>query len=115
MSAKKPKIQAIMNLEKGEAIAGMWVSPFIPQVGFYKLLAKRTANGACIWVHFLQREDGAKKVLLRGDLESEDGLKTVVDACNKTLSNTFGIGIRLKPAEFDTYTIDGHKFGDNVH
>ena len=112
---KKPEIQTIMNVAKGETIAGMWVSPLIPRIGFYKLLAKRKADGTCEWVHFLQREDGSKKELFRGEVESENRLNDVVNAVSTTLGKTFGIGVKLKVAEFDTYTVDGKTFGDTVH
>jgi hypothetical protein len=32
---------AVMNVEKGEEIVGGWATPHIPQVGLYKLLAKK--------------------------------------------------------------------------
>jgi hypothetical protein len=107
---EKPKVQAIMNVQNGEEIAGMWVTPQIPQIGMYKLLAKKKKDGTCEWVHFQQREDGTKKVLFRGDVESKTRLMDVVEAANKTLSRIFGV--RLNVAEFDMYTIDGKKFDD---
>jgi hypothetical protein len=112
---KKPEVQAIMNVAKGETIAGAWVSPRIPGTGFYKLLAKRKADGTYEWVHFLQRENGSKKELFRGEVESEDRLHDVVDAASATLGKIFGIGVKLNVAEFDAYTVDGKKFGDTVH
>ena len=115
LNMKKPEIQAIMNVAKGETIAGMWVSPLIPGTGFYKLLAKRKPDGTCEWVHFLQREDGSKKELFRGEVESEARLNDVVNTTSTTLGKIFGIGVKLKVAEFDTYTIDGKKFDDIVH
>lgn len=112
---KKPEIQAIMYVAKGETIAGMWVSPLIPGTGFYKLLAKRKVDGTYEWVHFLQRENGSKKELFRGEVESEGRLNDVVSAASATLAKIFGIGVKLKAAEFDTYTTDGKTFGDTVH
>lgn len=109
----KPKVQAIMNVERGEEIAGMWATPRIPQIGVYKLLAKKKQDGSCEWVHFQQREDGVKKVLFRGDVESSARLMDVVEAANKTLSRMFGV--KLSVAEFDTYTTDGKKFDGSVH
>lgn len=53
-------IQALMSVSKGEKIAGMWTTPTIPGIGFYKLLAKRCADGTCEWVHFVQRPNGDK-------------------------------------------------------
>ena len=108
----KPKVQAIMNIESGEEIAGMWVTPGIPQIGIYKLLAKKKQDGTCEWVHFQQREDGTKKVLFRGEVESRERLVDIVEAANTTLSNIFGV--KLTTAEYDTYTTDGRKFNDTV-
>jgi len=34
-----------MNIDEGEEIAGMWVTPHIPQIGIYKLLAKKKKDG----------------------------------------------------------------------
>lgn len=107
------KVQAIMSVEKGEEIAGMWATPQIPRIGVYKLLAKKKTDGTCEWVHFQHREDGTKKVLFRGEVESKARLMDVLAAANKTLTRIFGVS--MKVAEFDTYTIDGRKFDDTVH
>ncbi len=114
MKPNQPKIQAIMNVDKGEEIAGMWVTPLIPQIGVYKLLAKKRKDGSCEWAHFIQREDGSKKLLFRGEVESEARLKDVLAAANKILGQTFGPGVQLKTADFDMYTLDGKKFDGPV-
>ena len=41
MTPKQAKEGAIMSVDKGEEVDGMWASPPIPQTGFYKLLAKQ--------------------------------------------------------------------------
>ena len=38
---KENQIKAVMNIEKGEEIIGAWITPKIPEIGFYKLLAKQ--------------------------------------------------------------------------
>lgn len=103
---------AVMNVQKGEEIAGMWATPQIPQIGIYKLLAKRKENGACEWVHFQQREDGTRKVLFRGEVESKERLRDVLEAANRTLSRIFGVTLQV--AQFDMYTLDGKKFDGPV-
>ena len=44
----KPDISqtAVMNIEKGEEFFGGWATSHIPQVGIYKLLAKKKAADA---------------------------------------------------------------------
>ena len=44
---KENQIKAVMNVEKGEEIIGTWITPQIPQIGFYMLLAKKKKDGAC--------------------------------------------------------------------
>jgi len=97
-----------MHVEHGEEIAGMWVSPHVPGIGVYKLMAKKQQDGTCEWVHFQQREDGTKKVLFRGNVESVERLKDVLDTTNKTLARIYGVSMLV--AEFDTYTLDGEKY-----
>jgi len=102
-----------MHVEKGEEIAGMWVSPHVPGIGVYKLMAKKRQDGSCEWVHFQQREDGTKKVLFRGEVESKLRLKDVLDATNNTLARIYGVSMQV--AEFDTYILDGKKFDGPTH
>ena len=104
-----------MNVDKGETIAGTWVTPLIPQTGFYKLLAKRKKDGACEWVHFIQREDGTKKLLFRGEVQSKEELQKVVDVANNMLGKTFGPSVKLSIGKADMYSLDGRKFDDTVH
>ena len=35
---------AVMNIAEGEELFGGWATPSIPQVGIYKLLAKKKAD-----------------------------------------------------------------------
>ncbi len=114
MKPNQPKPQAVMNVEKGETVAGMWASPLIPQIGTYKLVAKRKKDGTFEWAHFIHREDGSRKPLFRGEVESEEQLTVVLEAANKILGRTFGQTVQLKTAEFETRTKDGKKFDGPV-
>ena len=56
---------AVMNLEEGEDIFAGRVTPHIPQVGIYKLLAKKKVDGTIEWAHFVQRDNGLKEQVMR--------------------------------------------------
>jgi len=104
-------VNAIMAVDKGEEVAGVWASPAVPGVGFYKLLAKRLADGRCEWVHFTQRADGSKDAFYRGTVESVERLTDVVTAINNSLATAYGPTIRLMPAEADVRPVDGINLG----
>jgi len=104
-------VHAIMSVEKGEEVAGVWASPAVPGVGFYKLLAKRLADGRCEWVHFTQRADGSKDKFYRGTVESVERLADIVTAINNSLATAYGPAIRLMPAESEVHPVDGINMG----
>jgi hypothetical protein len=106
--------QAVMNIEKGEEIAGVWVTPNIPGTGCYKLIAKKKKDGACEWAHFVQRDTGLKERVFRGTVENEAALKDVLEIMDANLLKTFGRHIQLKPADTDMYTLDGQKASGTV-
>ena len=103
---KKPLSQmAVMNVDEGEEIFGGWVTAHIPQTGCYKLLAKKNKQGKIEWAHFIQRDNGEKKVIFRGTLDDESQIDTLLDAANKNLQRLFGV--TLQKADYDAYTVDG--------
>lgn len=106
--------QAVMNVEKGEAIAGMWITPHVPQIGIYKLLAKKKKDGTCEWAHFVQRDDGRKEKVYRGTVENEGRLADVVAAINSALHTAYGPLVNLGPADSDMYTLDGKNMPKTV-
>ena len=62
----KPTPQmAVMNVDEGEEIVGGWAAPRIPQVGIYKLLAKKKKNNMIEWAHFVQRDNGLREKVPR--------------------------------------------------
>jgi hypothetical protein len=107
--------QAVMSVEQGEEIAGVWVTPPVPQIGIYKLLAKKKADGTCEWAHFVQRANGLKEKVYRGTVENEARLADVVDAINSALRTAYGPGIRLQTADYDMYSLDGKKISNTKH
>jgi len=112
---KEPKIQSIMSIDEGETIAGAWATPQIPGTGFYKLLAKKRVDGVIEWAHLIERENGTKEVLYRGNVESEEQLQKVVDAVNAALRHVFGPGTQLAIGTARFYSLDGREFPDTVH
>jgi hypothetical protein len=112
---KKPDLrsQAVMNVDKGESIEGLWATPQIPQIGVYKLVVKKRVDGVFEWVHFQHRLDGTRKVLFRGELETKLRIADVLDAANKTLRNVYGVTMSV--ADVDISTLDGRKSSDTVH
>jgi hypothetical protein len=98
---------AIMNLCKGEEIAAIMMSGQIPGTGHYKLLAKKRIDGRFEWAHFVQRANGYKEKMYKGEVESEDELKILIDIMNKHLIKIFGPNAEMKPGKPSFYTLDG--------
>lgn len=105
----KPNLSqmAVMNVDKGEEIVGGWATPHIPQVGIYKLLAKKKMDGSIEWAHFIQRDNGLKERVMRGTVKTRGELDIVINAANKNLGRIFGM--RLQAAEYEMRTLDGKK------
>jgi len=106
--------QPILTVDKGEQVAGMWITPFVPGVGYFKLLAKKKENGKCEWVHFIQRVDGTKDSFHRGEVETENDLEKVTETINKVLAQIFGENIKLENGEPEIYSLDGEKLGNST-
>lgn len=105
MSPKPLRQVAVMNVEKDEQIVGGWASAHIPQVGIYKLLAKKRADGVIEWAHFVQRDNGLKDKVYRGEVESRERLDDVLEIMNGQLKRVFGVTMKL--ADYDMYTLGG--------
>lgn len=104
---------AVMNIEKGEEIIGGWAAPRIPQVGIYKLLAKRRKDNIIEWAHFVQRDNGLKEKVYRGEVNDEKQLAEVLQIMNKHLLNTFGV--TMQPADYDMYVPGSKKTPPIIH
>ena len=106
-------ILPIMSIDEGEELVGVWVTPDVPGVGFYKLIAKRLVDGRCEWVHFTQRANGTKDKFYRGTLDKESDITRVISAINKALATAYGPEIRLWPAnDMDIHFVDGVVSGE---
>jgi hypothetical protein len=98
---------AVMNVDEGEEILPSYVTPHIPQIGIYKLLVKKKKDGTCEWANFVQRDDGRKEKVYRGQVENESRVADVIAAINSALNTAYGPTIRLQLADSDMYTLDG--------
>ena len=114
MKPQQARQFAVMSVERGEKIAGVWVAPSISDVGTYKLVAKQKSNGSCEWAHFVQRADGRRDKVYRGSVECSEHLEDVLSAINAALQRTFGPSVQLRPADADFYTLDGRKLDSSV-
>jgi hypothetical protein len=114
MKPQEAKRFAVMSVERGETIAGIWIAPEIPEIGIYKLVAKQTVNGSCEWAHFVQRADGRREKVYRGMVENSHQLEDVLNAINAALKRTFGPAVQLQPADADFFTADGKRLDSSV-
>jgi oligoribonuclease (3'-5' exoribonuclease) len=113
MKPKSLKQMAVMSVDKGEEIIGGWASAHIPQVGIYKLLAKKRVDGVIEWAHFVQRDSGLKEKVYRGEVESREQLDEVLEVMNKHLLRVFGTS--MKAADYDMYTLNGKNIPATKH
>ena len=109
----KPKIQAILNIDEGEEIAGGWATPHIPQTGIYKFLAKKRGDGTFEWAHFVQRDNGSKENIYRGEAKSRQQLEETIEVMNRNLKKIFGVV--MVSAKYDVYSLEGKKTPPQVH
>jgi hypothetical protein len=107
--------QAVMNVDKGEEIAGMWSAPEIPNIGIYKLIAKKKVDGTCEWAHYIQRANGLKDSVFHGTVENPEALKEIVDIINKNLRRIYGPSVALHIAQYQAYTLDGTPISNTKH
>lgn len=111
--SKSLRQMAVMNVDKGEEIVGGWASAHIPQVGIYKLLAKKRLDGVIEWAHFVQRDSGLNEKVYRGEVETHEKLDEVPEIMNGQLKRVFGT--TMKPADYDMYTPGGKDTSSTIH
>lgn len=111
----KPSLSqlAVMNVDASEEIVGGWATAHIPGTGIYKLLAKKRKDGMIEWAHFIQRDNGLKERVMRGEVKSREQLDEVIAIADRNLGRLFGVS--LQPADYDVYTLDGKKASRTRH
>lgn len=106
---------AVMNIDKGEEIIFALVSGHIPGTGRNKFLAKKKKNGEYEWAHFVERDNGNKEKVYRGDVKTEKEIKLVLEIMNKTLKKIFGDKAVMKEGMPEFRSLMGAKFDDSVN
>lgn len=101
-------VPAVMRIETGETIVGGWITPEIPGVGMYKLIAKKKVDGTCVWMHFIQRPTGKKEKFVGGTTLNEKEIMLVVAAINRSLERVYGPQYRLAVAGSTAYSLGNH-------
>jgi len=102
-----------MNIDEGEEIVGGWATAHIPGTGIYKLLAKKRRDEVIEWAHFVQRDNGLKERVMRGEVESREKLDEVIEIANQNLSRLFGV--KLQIVDYSVYALDGKKAARTRH
>lgn len=106
---------AVMNIDKGEEIVIANVSGHIAGTGRYKFLAKKKVNGKYEWAHFVERDNGVKENVYRGEVNNGEELKMVLDITNKTLKRIFGVHAEMNQGIPEFRSITGQKFDDTIN
>lgn len=106
---------AVMNIEKGEEIVMGLVSGVIPGSGRYKFLAKKNKAGKFEWAHFVERDNGLKEKVYKGEVKNEKELKLVLEIMNKNLIKIFGPHAEMKEGLPEIRSLMGKKFDDTVN
>jgi len=104
---------AVMTIGEGEEFFAGQTTAHIPQVGIYKLLAKKKVNDTIEWAHFVERDDGQKGNVMHGTVNNTDEFNLVIETINNNLRKIFGV--TLQPAGYDIRTLDGKKVSETVH
>ena len=104
---------AVMIVKEGEEVLAGRITEHIPQVGLYKLLAKKKADGTIEWAHFVQRDNGLRENVMRGTVDTLDQFDLLIDTVSNNLRRIFGVTLKL--ATPDVRTLDGVKVSDTTH
>jgi hypothetical protein len=100
-------LRAVMEIDKGEEIAGAWCTAAHPTIGTFKLLLKKTREGRLEWAHFLQAPDGGIGMVLRGELRNPEELSQLKAVIHRSIQNVTGLELRLQDSVYLAYTVDG--------
>ena len=93
---------AVMEVNAGEEISGMWITRPVEGIGQYKLVAKKRADGIHEWAHYVQRASGMIDKVYRGEVPASTDLEKVLEVLNNALAKAYGPLVQLHKA---TYTM----------
>lgn len=99
----------MLSIDKGEEIIHGLVSGYIPGTGYYKFLSKQKTDSTFAWVHFVERVNGNKENVYRGEVKTKAELNTVLEIMNGNLTRIFGPAAEMKTGKSEVSTITGAK------
>ena len=110
MKPQQAKQFAVMSVERGETIAGIWVAPPVTDIGTYKLVAKQN-----------QMEVASGRTSCNGRRASRQGVSRHRGMCGtsggrpqrhqRRIARTFGPSVQLQPADADFFTLGWKEAG----
>src|SRR5207248_599324 len=103
--------KAILSIEEGEEIVEALISSHIAGTGHYKFLAKRRKDKKIEWAHFVERADGTKDSIYRGEVRDEKELKIVIEIMNRNLTKCFGTSAEMKEGKHKLISLFGTEGG----
>ena len=91
----------------------MYVSPKIETIGIYKLIVVKRKSGKYEWANFVERDNGVRNSVYRGEFETPEKIEILVNAINKALNTAYGPDARLYVAKAVMKTMDGKEIDLN--
>jgi hypothetical protein len=104
---------AVLSSEEGDEIAGMYVSPKIETIGIYKLIVLKRKSGLYEWANFVERDNGVRKSVYRGEFDNPEKIEVLVNTINQALNTAYGPSVKLHAAKAVMKTIDGKEIDLN--
>lgn len=104
---------AVLSSEEGDEIAGLYVSPKIETIGTYKLIVLKRKSGKYEWANFVERDNGIRNSVYRGEFERQEQIETLVSTINKALHTAYGPAVKLYVAKAVMKTMDGKEIDLN--
>ena len=104
---------AVLTSEEGDEIAGIYVSPKIETIGTYKLIVLKRKSGRYEWANFVERANGMRDSVYRGEFDKPEQIEILVSSINKALSTAYGPDPKLYVAKAVMKTMDGKEIDLN--
>lgn len=104
---------AVLSSQEGDEITGMYVSPKIETIGTYKLLVLKRKSGKYEWANFVERGNGIRDSVYRGEFDRPEQMEILVSSINKALNTAYGPAAKLYVAKAVMKTIDGKEIDLN--
>ncbi|HYV94474.1 MAG TPA: hypothetical protein VE978_22060 [Chitinophagales bacterium] len=104
---------AVLTSEEGDEIAAIYVSPKIETIGTYKLIVLKRKSGKYEWANFVERDNGMRNSVYRGEFDKPEQIEILVSSINKALNTAYGPDAKLCLAKAVMKTMDGKEIDLN--